>query len=105
MVVGYRLVVVNFSQGDRRTISRARPNKIHTSGGRTIRCKGTADIQTLLYINEGIEEARKIWKEFEAAREGIRERGGAVESEDRELEWGRDEGKSTLCHHVGEFLT
>lgn len=46
-------------------------------------------MEKLLYTQEGIEETMKIWKEFEHARSGIKERRGeGAEEEDREMLWG-----------------
>lgn len=47
--------------------------------------KGELDLKTLLYSQEGIEEAARIWNEFDKARRGLR-RG--KDEEDREMEWG-----------------
>lgn len=47
-----------------------------------------ADFQTLLYTQDGVEKAKKLWKELAKARSDIRERKGSREPEDREIEWG-----------------
>lgn len=47
------------------------------------------DVTRLLYSQEGIEEAARIWEEFENARKEIRERRGEkIEEEEREMLWG-----------------
>lgn len=45
-------------------------------------------VQRLLYTQEGIEETKKIWKEFAEARRMIRETQGHESEEDREMKWG-----------------
>lgn len=47
------------------------------------------DLRRLLYSQDGVEETAKIWKEFEQARRGIKERQGEQEEEgEREKWWG-----------------
>lgn len=52
-------------------------------GSETSSLNKATDTQTLLYTNEIIEGAIKIWREFENARKEIRERNGG--SEEREI--------------------
>lgn len=46
------------------------------------------DVQTLLYTQEGVEEAKEIWREVTKASKDIRERQGEREVEEREMGWG-----------------
>lgn len=47
------------------------------------------DVQTLLYTQDGVEEAKEIWRGFVKARKEIKERQGSTELEDR---WDGDGG-------------
>lgn len=45
-------------------------------------------LRRLLYTDEGIERAMKIWEEFRQERKAQRERNGERKEKDRDGEWG-----------------